>query len=99
MTNNQVAGLLGLATRARKIACGDTVMKSIQNQSAKLVILTDTCGSNNKKKLIDKCTYYQIPHVVMNEIVLNTAIGEWNRKFVAVLDEGFAQKLHACLKG
>ncbi len=54
---------------------------------------------NGKKKLTDKCAYYHVPYVFMNGEELNMAIGDKNRKSVAILDEGFAQKLHACLKG
>lgn len=97
---NKAIGLLGLACRARKISTGDSVMKSIQNNQAKLVIIAEDTGNNMKKKLIDKCTFYHIPYVfIESSIVLNQAIGDLNKKYIAVLDEGFAQKLHTCLKG
>lgn len=92
-------GTLGLAKRSRNCATGDGVLKSIQTQKAKLVIIAQDCGNNTKKKLLDKCTTYHIPYVYMESDALNTAIGTLNRKAVAILDEGFAQKLHACLKG
>lgn len=97
---NKALGMLGLACRARKICSGDSVIKSIQNKKAKLVIIAEDTGDNSKKKLIDKCTYYKVPYVMIeSSTALNQAIGEVNRKCVAVLDEGFAQKLHTCLKG
>lgn len=96
---SDVSGLLGLAQRSRKLKYGDEVIRSIQQKKAYLVIITVQCGNNMRKKLIDKCTFYQIPYVFTEESVLNQATGTWNRKAVAVLDQGFAQKLHACLKG
>ncbi len=96
---SKTSGLLGLAMRSRKCVTGDEVIKSIQRKSAKLVIITNECGENAKKKLLDKCAYYGIPYVFMSETELNEAIGTWNRKSIAIQDEGFANKLHACLKG
>lgn len=96
---SNVSGLLGLAQRSRKLKYGDEVIRSIQQKNAYLVIIAAECGDNMRKKLIDKCSFYQIPYVFMEESIMNQAIGTWNRKAVAVIDQGFAQKLHACLKG
>ncbi len=96
---NNVIGILGLAARARKIATGEIVLKKIRSNQAYLLIVADDIGENGKKKLIDKCVYYHVPYVFMNVEDLNIAIGDKNRKSVAILDRGFAQKLHACLKG
>ena len=96
---SNVSGLLGLAQRSRKLKYGDEVIRAVQQKTAYLVIITVECGDNMRNKLIDKCTFYQIPYVFMEESMMNQAIGTWNRKAVAVLDQGFAQKLHACLKG
>lgn len=96
---NTALGTLGLAARARKIATGETVLKKLRSNQVSLIILADDIGDNGKKKLTDKCKYYHVPYVFMNSEDLNLAIGDKNRKSVAILDEGFAQKLHACLKG
>lgn len=92
-------GILGLAYRARKCATGDEVIKSIQKQRAALVIIAEDCGENMRKKLIDKCTFYEISYAFMDGDEINRAIGTSNRKSIAILDKGFAQKLHTCLKG
>lgn len=96
---NNAIGTLGLAMRARKTATGETVLKKIKSKQAYLVVLADDMGENGKKKLTDKCAFYQIPYVFMDAKDMSLAMGERNRKSVAILDEGFAQKLHACLKG
>ena len=90
---------LGLAMRAHKIATGETIFKKLRSNQVSLLIMADDMGENGKKKLTDKCAYYHVPYVFMNGEELNMAIGDKNRKSVAILDEGFAQKLHACLKG
>lgn len=96
---SDLRGLLGLCSRSRNLATGDEVMKSIQKQKAKLVLIADDCGNNMRKKLTDKCSFYNVPCCFIDPLILNQAIGTSNRKSVAVLDEGFAQKLHTCLKG
>ena len=96
---NDVQGLLGLAAKARKLSFGDSGMKDIRAKKAKLVIMSADIGENSHKKLVDKCTYYHVRYVYMDDDKMNTAIGQRNRKFIVILDEGFAQKLHTCLKG
>lgn len=92
-------GILGLAYRARKCATGDEVIKSIQKNRVRFVIIADDCGDNMRKKLIDKCTFYKVDYAFMESDEMNRAMGTNNRKSVAILDKGFAQKLHTCLKG
>ena len=83
---SNVEGILGLAARARKLAMGDSVMKSIQNKRARLVIISVDTGDNMRKKIIDKCIYYQIPYVfIESSEVLSNAVGANNRKMVAGL--------------
>ncbi|WP_115714725.1 L7Ae/L30e/S12e/Gadd45 family ribosomal protein [Amedibacterium intestinale] len=96
---NNAMGILGLAARARKIATGETVMKQLRSGKVKLVILSKDMGDNGKKKLLDKCSFYHVPYAFMECDEINQAIGDRNRKSVAILDEGFAQKLQTCLKG
>ncbi|MGL5978016.1 MAG: L7Ae/L30e/S12e/Gadd45 family ribosomal protein [Erysipelotrichaceae bacterium] len=98
MNNN--LNLLGLAMRARKAVSGDSVLKSIQNRSAKLVIIAGDASDNTKKKLTDKCAFYKIEYVFVDTAVeLSQAIGEFNRVAVAITDEGFAKALSSKLKG
>ena len=61
--NNKAMGLLGLAARARKIVSGEVVLTSIQNHSAKLVVIANDASENTKKKYVDKCTYYNVSEI------------------------------------
>lgn len=98
--NNKAMGLLGLAARARKIVSGEGVLTSIQNRSAKLVLIAEDASENTKKKYVDKCTYYNVEFdFVETSAELNQAMGTLNRRVIAVTDEGFAKNLHTCLKG
>lgn len=96
---NEAAGLLGLLLRSRRFATGDVIMKEMRSHHVKLLLLSDTIGENSRKKMLDKCAYYHVPYVYVDELILNQVLGRRNWKTIAVLDEGFAKKLHACLKG
>ena len=62
MLNKQVASLLGLAMRARKLATGESALKAVQSQQARLVLIATDASDNTKKKYIDKCTYYHVDY-------------------------------------
>ncbi|AZV42314.1 MULTISPECIES: YlxQ family RNA-binding protein [Peribacillus] len=99
MTQQQWMSLLGLANRARKLISGEElVVKEVRSGKAKLVLLASDASKNTEKKISDKCAYYQVPlKRVENRSLLGQAIGKEARVVVAVLDEGFAQKLRTLL--
>ncbi len=100
MQNSEVYSLLGLATRARKTTTGEAVLQSIKTKTASLVIIANDASENTKKKLTDKCTFYQIEYVFYGDIdSLSHAIGKHNRVSVAVNDKGFAIKIKSKLGG
>ena len=84
---------LGLAMRARKVVMGDAVLKSIQNGQACLVILADDCGENQRKKICDKCAFYDVP------LMIDAAVGEYTRKAAVIIDQGFAKTIQSYMKG
>jgi ribosomal protein L7Ae-like RNA K-turn-binding protein len=95
MSTNQWKSLLGLANRARKIVSGEElVLKEVRSKRAKLVLLSEDASANTTKKVTDKTSYYKVPlRKVINREELGNAIGREARVVVAVLDEGFANKL------
>lgn len=99
MIQQKWMSLLGLANRARKLISGEElVVKEIRSGKAKLVLLAEDASKNTEKKISDKCAYYQVPlKRVENRSLLGQAIGKEARVVVAVLDEGFSQKLRTLL--
>lgn len=92
--NNKVSGLLGIASRARKVATGDSVMAAIRQNKAKLVLLCTDCGSNAQKKIQDKCRFYGVDWIVEGTAEeLSAALGQPRRIACAVLDEGLARSI------
>ncbi len=91
---NKLKGLLGMAQRAKKIVIGETAMQAIRSKKAKLVILAGDCSERTQKKVMDKCSTYQIDVIkVERSCDLSDAIGKGNIVFLAIVDEGFAKAI------
>ena len=75
--NKQYLNILGLANAARKIVTGETLIKKIRAKKVSLVLIAENASENTKKKITDKCHYYDIPYYIMDEDsdVLGNAIG------------------------
>ncbi len=98
--NDPYLQLIGLANRARKIALGEeTIVKKIQQREAHLILLAADIGEQTRKKITDKCTFYDIPYVFVDDReIVSQAVGSSDRVAIAILDKGFAQKLTSLLK-
>lgn len=93
--NDKFYGLLGLASSARKIISGEElVIQEVRKGHAKCVILAGDASEGTKKKVTDKCHYYQVPVIYADDrFRLGAAIGKDQRVVVAVCDLGFAKKM------
>ncbi|MRH42301.1 YlxQ family RNA-binding protein [Aquibacillus halophilus] len=91
--------LLGLAYRAQKCTLGEeSIIRDIQKQKAKLVLLASDTGQNTRKTITDKCSYYQIPLIIVDDRdTISHAIGKSGRVAIAILDSGFATKITSLL--
>ncbi|QHT46695.1 YlxQ family RNA-binding protein [Bacillus sp. SB49] len=91
--------LLGMAMRAGKCTLGEeSIVRDIQKRRAKLVLIAEDIGPQTKKKLTDKCSFYEIPcYTVDDRQTLSQAIGKTGRVAIAVLEKGFAEKLQSLL--
>lgn len=100
MEQSKAMSLLGLANRARKVVSGEElVLKEIKSGRAKLVLLSKDASQNTSKRIQDKCLYYKIPIVLVNNREeLGAAIGKEARVVVALNDAGFAKKLTTLLE-
>ena len=97
---DKILSLLGLASRARKLQTGDSLLKAIRQKKVELVLISNDASDNTKKKFEDKCTYYHIPYYMFSySDALSKAIGKSNRVCVGVCDRGFAIKIKSMLGG
>lgn len=98
--NNNHLNLLGLAYRAGKCSLGeDAILRDVRSNKAKLVLLANDIGDQTKKKLTDKCSFYEVPLIIVNEgrEEFSNAIGKSQRVAIAILDAGFAKKISTLL--
>lgn len=76
----------------------DAIVKDIQQQRAKLVIVANDTGPQTKKKLTNKCKSYGVPYTIADDReTLSHAIGKSQRVAIAILDAGFAAKITSLL--
>ena len=92
---DNVLKLLGLSYRAGLLSSGEfSTEKAIKERRAKLVIVSEDASFNTKKKFRDKCVYYNVPCFEFGDkISLGKAFGQTERTSIAVLSEGFAEKI------
>lgn len=83
--------LLGLAYKAGKITTGeDLVIKSMQQNRAKLVFVASDASSSTIDKFDKKCFFYKVQCIFeFDTDELSKAIGKPMRKIIALTDKGF----------
>ncbi|MFV0380438.1 MAG: L7Ae/L30e/S12e/Gadd45 family ribosomal protein [Anaerorhabdus sp.] len=92
--NKKIFGLLGLASKSRNLAYGETAFQAIRSKNAKLVVLSNDCSCRTKKQILDKCKTYKISVIIVDSsLELSNAVGKVNIVFIAVLDEGFTKMI------
>ena len=96
MREEQMRGMLGLCTRARKLQGGvDPAVRAIRGGACRLALLDGETAANTVKKITNACIYYHVPYLVLPPGLLEDACGREGVKTAAVLDDGFAEKLKA----
>lgn len=95
MMNSKLFQWLGLAYRAGRIVHGEEgVLKAVRSGQAQLVILAKDASEATAKKMINKCTFYDVPLIrTLSRQELGQAIGKAERVIVAVTDQGFAKRM------
>ncbi|MBU9720361.1 MULTISPECIES: YlxQ family RNA-binding protein [Bacillaceae] len=100
MSSTPWLNLLGLVYRAKKLVTGEElVIKAIQHKKVYLVIVSEDASDNTKKKVLNKCEFYQIPVVVKGDRTsIGNAIGKAERVVIGIEDPGFATKLRSIIE-
>ena len=85
--------LVGLATKAGKVASGEfATEKAVKTGKAFLVIAAQDASENTRKKFYDMCKYYQVPYYTIgSKEELGRAIGKEYRASLALTDENFSR--------
>lgn len=93
-------GVIGLAFRARKLACGtESVLDAIRSKKSVLAIVASDASADTKKKLGDKCAFYGGGYVVLpiTKSELGSALGRNETAAAAFLDASFVKAFEASL--
>lgn len=100
MNENKVLSLIGLATKAGKVASGEfSTEKSVKSGKAAIVIVADNASDNTKKMFSNMCTYYKVPLYFFGaKEELGHAMGKELRASLALLDDGFARAIEKQLE-
>ena len=93
--SKKILNLLGLATKAGKIASGEfAAEKAVKSGKAHLVIVSEEASDNTRKMLQNMCTYYKVPiYLFGKKEELGHAMGKEMRASLALLDAGFSKAL------
>ena len=93
--NNKVLSLLGLATKAGKVASGEfSTEKSVKTGKGFLVLVADDASQNTRKKFQNMCDFYEVPiSFIANKEELGRFCGKEFRASLAVQDENFAKAM------
>ncbi|MDO4771980.1 MAG: ribosomal L7Ae/L30e/S12e/Gadd45 family protein [Bacillota bacterium] len=91
----KIKTMLGFASKAGKLSCGqEQVIRSVRMQKAHLVILALDVSEASKKKIRDKCTYYEVAWIeLLDRADLSKCIGKTDKTCVAINDQGFAETI------
>ena len=93
--NTTVLSLVGLATKAGKIASGEfSTEKSVKTGKGFLVLVAADASENTRKKFSNMCEFYEVPiYFIANKEELGKFCGKEFRASLAVQDENFAKAM------
>jgi len=95
LTNKKILGLLGLASRARKIVYGaDSTLIEIKKNKVKLVIIAEDASERTKNKFAESAKNYDVPVILCGTIDdLSKAIGKQNKAIIGVKENNIATEI------
>lgn len=98
MKNNWLS-MLSLAKKANKVAIGPKVIDLVRTNKVYLVIIASDASDNTKKKLNDKCKFYNVDCIEsVDSITLSNAIGNINKVYLGITDKNMAEGIKNKMK-
>jgi len=100
LKNDKLHSLIGLARRARKLVLGSGgVENSVRQSNSKLVILPIDVAPNTRKRLCDKCSFYNVKVITLGtKDSLGKITGGDEVAAISVIDDNFAKALKSLYK-
>ncbi len=101
MEQDKILRLLGLATRAGKIAFGtESVIETIENKKAKIVFIAEDAADRTKRNITRIAQERNIKVRIYGTIeTLSKSIGKENKAVVSVKDINFANEMLKIIDG
>ncbi len=96
--NPNCISLIQIAFKSGNVSMGDRLISSIQTKKAHLVIANQLCGNNRKKKLKDKCSYYEVPYIELGASDFDK-ITKRNIQSFSITNKELANKISEQMKG
>lgn len=95
MINKKILGLLGLATRARKIAFGaDSVENELKGRKIKVIIVAEDSSQRTKEKFTKLGEQYNVPIIIKGNIdELSKTIGKNNKAIIGIKDINLSNEI------
>ena len=95
MKIDNVLRMVGIATKAGKVASGEFMTENaVKSGIASLVIVAEDASENTKKKFQNMCEFYETPIRVYGiKDDLGHAMGKEFRASLAITDEGLAEAI------
>ena len=99
--NKKILGLIGLATKARKIYFGaDSVEEQIKKKKLYLIIIAQDASERTKEKFQKLGEQYNISVIVNGEIeTLSKAIGKSNKAILGIAEQNLAKEIEKINNG
>ena len=96
---NRALSSLGLAMKAGRVQCGQSVCdKLIKSGGAQLILIDEGASDGTKKAVTDACAYYNVSYRLIPADELGRAIGKSGRMVAAITDKGLADRVCALLQ-
>lgn len=94
-------GLMGIATKAGKIAAGtEACCEGVEKKNVKLVLIATDAAERTKKMLKEKCEQFLVPIYEIATIEqLSSAIGKPNKAVIGIKEKGFAEAIIKIING
>lgn len=96
---NKALASLGLAMKAGRVQCGQSVCdKLIKSGGAHLILIDEGASAGTKKAVTDACAYYNVSYRLIPADELGQSIGKAGRMVAAITDKGLADRVSALLQ-
>ena len=101
MTNNKIYGLLGLTSKAGKLAFGtDSCLEMIAKRKVKLIIVAEDSSERTINNFREKCKQNNIDFYVFGKKdELSKSIGKVNKTVIGIKDKNLAGAIQKILNG